>query len=255
MLRRSVCITFGQTFLVSLFLYCSITMVLAETRISTNYQLESDSINFSGGLSASDNYTLENTAGEIATGEASSTNYALKAGYQQMQQAFISMTAPTAVTLTPTIGGLTGGTANGSTSVVVLTDSGSGYELTIKADSAPAMQKGVDTIADYVPASNPTPDYSFITGSTNAHFGFSPEGTDIVARFKDNGAVCSTGSGDTTQACWVGLSTSDMIIAAGLANQPAGVATAIYFRVGIGGNVGVVPGEYIATTTLTALPI
>ena len=255
MLRRSVCITFGQTLFVSLFLYCSLTLVLAETRTSTNYQLESDSINFSGGLSSSGSYTLESTAGEIATGEASSTNYALKAGYQQMQQAFISMTAPAAVTLTPTIGGLTGGTANGSTSVVVLTDSGSGYELTIKAGSAPAMQKGVDTIADYVPASNPTPDFSFSTGSTNAHFGFSPQGTDIVARFKDNGAVCNTGSGDTALACWVGLSTSDTVIASGLANQPVGVTTTMHFRIGIGGNVGVVPGEYVATTTLTALPI
>lgn len=252
---RSLVVIAGQAVVMSVLMYTSIVLVLAEPRSSTNYLLESDSLNFAGGLGTSTNYSLESTAGEIATGEASSTNYSLKAGYQQMQQAFISMTAPASVILTPTIGGLTGGVANGSTSVTVLTDSSSGYQLTIQADAAPAMQKGVDTIADYIPGSAPVPDFTFTTSASDAHFGFTPQGADIVSRFNDNGLACGTGGGDTSLACWAGLSVSDQLIAEGAANQPSGVATELHFRVGIGGSVGVVPGEYIATTTLTALPI
>jgi hypothetical protein len=253
--RRSLVVTLGQAIIMSMLVYASLTIVLAEPRSSANYQLESDSINFAGGLSTSTNFNIESTAGEIATGEASSTNYALKAGYQQMQQAFISITTPTSVILTPTIGGLTGGTANGSTSVTVLTDSGSGYQLTIKAATAPAMQKGVDTIADYVPVSAPVPDFTFTTDATDVHFGFTPQGLDVSNFFRDNGSVCNVGTSDTALRCWAGLSMSDLLIAEGAANQPYGVATELYFQVGIGGSVGVVPGEYIATTTLTALPI
>ena len=61
----------------------------AQVMQSTNYQIQSDSINFGGGFSSSTNYALESTAGELATGESSSTNYSLKAGYQQMVNNFI----------------------------------------------------------------------------------------------------------------------------------------------------------------------
>lgn len=227
----------------------------AEVRTSPSYVLESDSINFGGGLSSSTNYTLESTAGEIATGESTSTSYALKAGYQQMQSVFLSITTPADVIMTPSIGGITGGTANGSTSVTVLTDSPAGYELTIQAAGSPAMQKGVDSIADYVPASVGVPDYAFTTGATEAFFGFSPEGSDIVVDFKDNGASCGIGSGDTALACWLGLSTVPRVIAEGGANQPDGEITTLRFRVELGGSIVKPEGEYVATTTLTALPL
>lgn len=231
-----------------------LTIGMAEVRTSTNYQLESDSINFTGGLSTSSNYTLESTAGEIATGPSDSSTYRLRAGYQQMQEVFISMTAPSAVVMTPDLGGLTGGESNGTTSVSVLTDSPSGYELTIEAESAPAMRKGADTIADYVPAG--APDFNFNTGATQAHFGFSPSGSDIVQRFRDSVGVCNSGSGDEYLKCWDGLATTPISIARGSGgNQPGGATTTIHFKVGIGGNTTVIAGDYYATTTLTALPL
>jgi len=49
----------------------------------TNYRLQFDSLNFSGGLSTSTNYTQESTAGEVGTGGLTGTAYNLKAGYQQ----------------------------------------------------------------------------------------------------------------------------------------------------------------------------
>lgn len=236
-------------------IFLLLNVVGAQVRTSPSYQLQSDSVNFGGGLSSSSNYSLESTAGEVATGDSDSASYKLRAGYQQMQEVFISMTAPNSVVMTPNILGITGGTANGSTSVSVLTDSPGGYELTIVAESSPAMQKGGDTIADYVPVANPDPDFSFLTAPTVAHFGFSPEGPNIVDRFRDDGLLCNSSSGDTALACWDGLGTSNKVIARGPANQPSGATTTLNFRLVVGGSIVVPAGDYFATTTLTALPL
>lgn len=226
----------------------------AQVMESTNYSIQSDSINFGGGFSSSSNYRLESTAGEVATGVGSSTNYSLRAGYQQMQEVYIAITGSTNVSLSPSIPGVTGGTANGSTTVTVTTDSPSGYSLSIAASLSPAMQKGGDSIADYVPGGNP--DFTFNTGPADAHFGYTPEGVDIVQRFMDNGSSCNLGSQESSLACWDGLSTTEEVISSRVtANHPLGSTTTVRFRVGVGGSVVQAPGLYTATTTLTALPL
>lgn len=236
-------------------LLASLSFATAQVMQSTNYRLQQDSINFAGGLSSSTNYTLEGTAGEVGTGDRSSTNFNLRGGYQQLDTNFIAISTVPPVVMTPALPGITGGTANGSTTVTVTTDSPAGYELSIAASQSPALQKGGDSIADYVPAGAP-PDFTFTTGSTQSHFGYSPAGTDIVDRFRDNGSVCGVGSGDTALACWDGLSVSDEAIARGSgANVPSGVETEIYFRVGVGGTVGQPSGTYVATTTVTAIAL
>lgn len=232
----------------------SLEMVTAQVMESGSYRIQSDSINFGGGLSTSSNYNLESTAGEIATGESDSASYSLKAGYQQMQSVFISLAGGDNVTMTPSLAGITGGTSNGSTTILVTTDSPSGYELTIEASASPAMQKGGDTIADYSPA-GADPDFTFTTGAADGHFGYTPEGADVVERFLDNGSACNVAGTDTSLSCWDGLSTSPVAIASGGPNQPDGASTTIRFRVGIGGSVSQAPGTYTATTTLTALPL
>ena len=226
----------------------------AQVMQSGSYRIQSDSINFGGGLSTSTNYRVESTGGEIATGDATSTSYSLKAGYQQMVNNFISMSAPGNVTMSPSIGGVTGGTSNGSTTVTVTTDSSAGYVLSISASQSPAMVKGGDSIADYVPGGDP--DYSFITVAGDSHFGYSPEGQNIVARFKDNGAICNNGVLDTTLSCWDGLATTlEPVARATAANTPTGATTTINFRVGIGSGVVQAAGTYTATTTLTAISL
>ena len=244
-----------QSASLTVILLASLMIATAEVRTSTNYQLQSDSVNFGGGLSDSASYSLESTAGEIATGQSDSASYSLRAGYQQMQEVSISVTAAADVVMSPEIGGITGGTANGSTSVLVLTDSPSGYQLSIQAESAPAMRKDSDTIADYVPVASPNPDISFSTSSTQAHFGFSPEGEDIVDRFRDDGFFCNVVGNNTPLVCWDGIGVSQKIIAQGSANQPSGATTTIHFRVSVGGGIVVPEGDYIATTTLTAIPL
>lgn len=255
MINHSFFYTILQTFVLTAILLVSLSLSNAQVRSSSNYQLQSDSINFGGGLSTSSSYSLESTAGELATGVATSSYYGLRAGYQQMQEVFISMTAVDDVVMAPSLGGITGGVSDGETSVSVITDSPSGYQLTIKAENAPAMQKGTDTIADYIPLALPDPDMSFSVLLNDVHLGFSPQGSDVTLRWRNDTFDCNAGSNSTPETCWDGLSLSNKLIAQGATNHPTGATTTLYFKVGIGGGVIVPAGEYVATTTLTALPL
>ena len=254
MLVRDFYITMFCALIALPFALFSLHISFAQVRQSTNYKIQSDSINFGGGLSTSTSYRLESTAGEVATGDGSSTSYNLRGGYQQLSTTYIALSAPSPVVMTPSIPGLTGGTANGSTTVIVTTDSPAGYSLSIKASASPAMQSGSNTIADYVPSGNP--DFTFTVGTSSAVFGYSPSSVNTVNRFRDNGSVCNAGAGETLLACWDGLSTVDTTISqSSSANTPNGATTTVYFRVGIGSDVGKAEGVYVATTTLTALSL
>lgn len=246
--------SFRLAIVLTIILFLALQITEAQVMTSTSYQLQSDSINVGGGLSSSTNYVQESTTGEIATGPSDSATYQLRAGYQQMQEVFLSMSVPSDVVMDTDIGGLTGGTSNGSTTVTVTTDSPSGYQLTIVAENDPAMQSPDDTIADY--SAGGTPDFTFTTTASDAHFGYSPSGVDIASDFLDDGGTCAVGSGDVDLACWDGLTTSPRAVAeSGVSNQPTGATTTINFRVGIGSSGGKLAGVYIATSTLTALPL
>ncbi len=232
------------------------TVGLAQVRTSSNYQLQSDSINVGGGLSSSTNYVQESTVGEIATGPSDSATYSLKAGYQQMQEVYVSIAVSGDVTMSPALGGLSGGTSNGSTTVTVITDSPSGYRLTIEAENDPAMLRdgGGDSIADYNEGADP--DFTFSTAAGEAHLGYTPEGVDITQPFLDDTGSCNSGATDTSLACWAGLATTTTAIAEGAgSNHPSGATTTVHFRVGLGSSANILSGDYTATTTVTALPL
>lgn len=256
MFRASVIDTLVRSLFLTILLLFFLKIAVAQVMTSSNYQIQSDSINFGGGFSSSTNYSLESTGGEIATGPSDSSSYRLQAGYQQMQEVYISIGATNNVVMTPPLGGLVGGESNGSTSVHVMTDSPSGYSLSITTENNPAMNKGVDSIADYSPA-GASPDVFFIYTSSEAVFGFSPFGSDTIQRYLENSGSCNQSGGSASStACWDGLSTGDTLIASDTnANHPVGATTTIYFKVGVGGSAGVPAGDYYATSTLTALPL
>jgi len=233
----------------------STAQVTAQVRSSSNYQLESDSLNVGGGLSGSASYSLESTAGEVATGRSSSTNFSLQAGYQQLGEVFMSLAGSANVVMSPEIAGLTGGTSNGSTTFTVITDSPTGYEVTIQSSAAPAMQSvGGASIANY--NLGDTSDFAFTIPSASAVFGFSPEGVDVADAFLDDTSTCGVGTSETAGACWAGVSTTPVTIAESTSpNQPVGATTTIQFQVGIASGGGVESGVYTATTTITALPL
>ncbi len=222
---------------------------------STNYSLQSDSVNISGVDSSSTNYRVADTVGEVGTGLTSSTNYSLYGGYQQMQEVFLSISAVSDVTMSPSLGGTSGGTANGAMAVTVTTDDPAGYTLSISASTSPAMTSGANSIADYTPA-GAVPDFDFTVAATDSEFGFTPEGTDIAARYKDNGSACNTGASDTVNQCWDPLTTSLRTIAGRTSgNHPSGTATTVKFRLISGASHVQANGTYRATSTVTALAL
>ncbi len=258
MYYREVLKSVAQAFALTIILLFFIDISSAQVRSSPSYSIQSDSINVAGGLSDSDgskSYIQESTVGEIATGRSNSSSYSLRAGYQQMQEVYISVSVSGNVTMSPELYGLTGGESNGSTTLTVVTDSPSGYQLTLKATSSPAMINGAYSIPDYNAGAEA--DFNFTTGATEANFGFTPEGVDIVQEFLDDGvSACNTDSNDTPLACWMGMSMTPIIIAEGVgSNHPDGATTTVNFRVGIGGNGAVLAGIYTATSTVTALPL
>ncbi len=231
--------------------------VLAYVMSSDNYRIQQDSVNIGGTEdSTSNSYKLKDTAGEIATGKSSSDSYNLYAGYRQMDEVYISITSPSDVTLTPSIGGVTGGTGNGSASWTIITDNPAGYSLTIKASSSPALVSGAYSFADYTPA-GANPDFTWSVASTDSEFGFTPEGNDIVQKFLDNGILCGTGSSNAVDACWYYLSsaTTETISQSTSPNHPSGTATTVKFRATSGSSHIQVEGTYTATTTVTALTL
>jgi hypothetical protein len=171
-----------------------------------------------------------------------------------MQEIFLSLAGVNDLVMDTAIGGITGGTSNASGTYTVTTDNPAGYQLTIAAENSPAMQKGADSIADYNDGG--VADTAFAVGASDALFGYTVDGVDTSQYFLDSAGTCGSGSTDSSFACWTGLNTTPKTVAQGsVANQPAGATTTLHFRVGIGGNAGVAAGEYIATTTITALPL
>ena len=240
-------------FTASICLY-SAHYVLAQVMTGGSYRIQSDSLNFGGNFSTSTTYFIQDTLGEVATGESTSTNFKVKAGYQQMQENILSVTVPSSVNLSPSIGGITGGISNGSTTFTVITDDPAGYTVTIKASSSPALQSPLSSFTDY-PA-NATPDFNFSTPSSSSYYGLTVEGSDIDQKFKDNGSLCNSGSGDTADKCWIGLSTAQQtIVSRTSANQPSGTVTTLKFRAQSGSSHVQVNGTYVATTTITVLSL
>ncbi|MDD5433679.1 MAG: hypothetical protein PHE77_03460 [Candidatus Pacebacteria bacterium] len=232
-----------------------INSVFAESMESSGYKIQADSINVGGVKQTSDNYQSEDTIGEIGTGLSSSDNYLLQAGYQQMQEVYLGLSLSTvSVTMSPDIGGLSGGVSNGSTTASVITDSPSGYSLSVKASTAPAMATSTDSFDDYTPQTA-DPDFTWLISNTTSAFGFTPEGTDIVQKFQDNGVdTCNTGSTDTPDACWYRFATSTQTIAQKtISNHPAGSATSLKLKAESGTNHIQIAGQYQAVITITAV--
>jgi len=230
--------------------------IFAAVMNSSNYSIQSDSINFGGGNSSSANFRNESSFGELAVGVSGSANFNLKAGYQQMSQSYLALSTQADVTLSPSIDGTVGGTANGQVVVTVTTDSPTGYELYIKASSSPALSSGVNFFSDYTPAGL-NPDFIFNTPAASSRFGFSPEGSAVVARWRDDGVgSCGAGALNTADVCWDAIGTVNKLVAIeSTSNFPGGTPTTLKFRAQSDSSNLQAVGTYTATTTVTAIAL
>ncbi|GBD34225.1 hypothetical protein HRbin34_00551 [bacterium HR34] len=216
---------------------------------SASYKITDDVIGSGGLESSSVNYKVNDTVGEFGIENISSASYKIKAGFWQKTTSFISMSiSSSSVSLLPNIGGVTGGVANGSTDITILTDSPTGYELKVKASSTPALQSGSYSFSDF----SQTPSFWSVASNSSA-FGFSPQGNDVIIAFKDNGSSC--GVGTNTGNCYRGFNGTNEILIASLSSptNSSGSITTLKFRAESGSNNIQPDGLYTATITISAL--
>ena len=174
------------------------------------------------------------------------------------------LVSPANVIATGTINGITGGTSNGTTTAVVLTNNPAGYTMSIAYTSNGSDNAMIgdttasQSIRDY-PASGGEPTYTFSTASSSSVFAYTVSAAntaDLDASFKDNGSACNTGSNDTAgYTCWMEPKTTGFQIVNRTTDAPSGATTTINFRVHVPNSPSPsLPADtYTATATLTAL--
>lgn len=230
-------------------------LAFAYVASSSNYRIQTDSVNVGGLFSSSTSYRSEDTIGESGVGTSSSATFSIKGGYQQMQDVYLAVAPSGNVTLAPSIPATGGGSADALATFVVTTDNIAGYTMNVASSLNPALNSGANNFPDYVPG-GANPDFTFTTPSASARFGFSPEGVDIVQRYKDNGAACNAGALDSVSACWDAMSTTPISVAGrNSANNPSGTQTNIRFHASSGATNIQPAGSYFATATVTVLPL
>ena len=166
------------------------------------------------------------------------------------------------LTLSPSLGGLTGGTAIGAVQFEIRSADALGYVVTLAASSSVGMiglSSSTNSIPAYVPATTGIPDYTFTVPAHKAYFGYSVMATntpDVVPLFLSNGSsACNTGSNNIYGTCWLNASTTAITILNRTSVTPnSGATSSLDFQVTIQPNPSpVIPDDsYVATTTLTA---
>lgn len=168
-------------------------------------------------------------------------------------------------TMVGSLNGITGGTSNGSTTVVVQTNSATGYFMDIHfatTTSNNAMQAANNPSSSIydLPASSTEPNYAFSTASTSAVFGYTvsaDDSSDIAQAFLDNGSsACNQlGGSANTNTCWMEPRQSRYRVISRADDAVLGATSTILFRVHVPNNPtpGLVADTYVATATLTAV--
>ena len=161
------------------------------------------------------------------------------------------------VTMAGSIAGVTGGTANGSTDFVVLTNDPDGYTVNLKFvySGTEAMEgdtTGSAALRDYDNTGEPTFNFNASTSSQFAYTVTSDQGGDTDLSFLDNGSACGIAGADNG-LCWKEPTVAGFDIVDTTNSAVNGATSTIAFRIVVPG--GAVPAPeadfYTATATLT----
>lgn len=104
---------------------------------SASYEIYADNVESGGGLLSGGEYVLESSVGESPIGVSTGGVYEIRAGYQYMERGGLSMSVnPSSVNL----GELSASAVSqGSVTVMVSTDSDSGYSLSVSSVSGTSL--------------------------------------------------------------------------------------------------------------------
>jgi len=142
--------------LVAIILFSGSSALDAYVMSSTNYRIQSDSLNIGGKRQTSTNYQIEDTIGDIATDTSDNASFKIKAGYQATWEyppvLIFSITDNAA-----TLGTITTSSASTDTAgFTVATDAADGYAVTISGNTLTSNSSSVDIDALTIPtASSP----------------------------------------------------------------------------------------------------
>jgi len=176
----------------------------------------------------------------------------------------ININCSSTAALAPDIAGQSGGTATGTFGCVIETNDTDGYNLSIKKNQKLQISDAVNQrFDDYATASAAT-DWTWDpTLAGEEEFGFcvnsSASTTDIVQKHRDNGTSdCATSTSVTAWHCWHPIPTA--ALTEQVANRTTGGATpaggvlitfGLQATAGSSNNLNI--GNYVSTTTVTAL--
>ena len=170
----------------------------------------------------------------------------------------ITITSPSDVTMSPSIPGLTGGTATGTATWTVVTNNSTGYNVTHIASST-AMNGDTQggSFTAYSEATPGTPDYTWSVAAADAEFGYTVNSYDdsasVATLFNDNGSTCNTGSNVTYDKCYIHASTTaETIYNRSSETTSGGTTFTIDYKAESGASAFTVADTYTATTTVTA---
>jgi len=220
----------------------------AQVMTSTDFKIQSDSINVGGVPGTSPDFKINDTTGEVGTGPSTGTDFKLLAGYQQVEGGTISITAASDITLTPL--SLTQSSAVGSTTWSVTTNNPAGYTLTVNASAAPALSDSGtgEAFTDYTEAVAGVKETWSV--SNGYEFGFSGLGLHVSGYGTDTDCIDAENV-PSTGLLWEGFNGTTQIELASSTSVASGVSTSIC--VATEQDTLLAPsGSYSATITATA---
>ena len=172
------------------------------------------------------------------------------------QIAFTATTSP--VTMSDTLGGLTGGDSTGDTGFAVATNAPGGYTVTIQFASSTAMISNEDSSFFISNQETVTFNLNIPSDGGTSRFAYTVVGDHVVDTFRESGSACNEESGATTATnCWFmgsDASSAFTIVDRDSPTAGSGDAADLYFRVVVptDPNPALIDGTYTATATLTA---
>jgi hypothetical protein len=168
----------------------------------------------------------------------------------------ITISDGAAVTMAPHIGIAANGSI-GSSSWVVITNSATGYSLSVNDSTDPALKNGaVDSFANYTEAVAGTPEVWSVPAASK-EFGYSAYGTDTATATWGTGTSCGSAGAPTGTQKYVGFAatpTQKIIATRATVTPTAGITTTICFAAEQD-TVFAAAGTYTATITGTAITI
>jgi len=171
----------------------------------------------------------------------------------------ITISNPGNISMSPSIPGLTGGSATGTATWTVITNDSSGFSVTHRASSTAMLGNTQgDQFDAYTPATAGVPDYTWSIAASAAEFGYSvisySDGSSVATIFKDNGSACNTGAGVTFNRCFKDASTTaETIFNRTSETTASGIGFTIDYKAESGSSAFTVEDTYTATTTVTAV--